>query len=822
MNVMRFLKYSAYILALCAVLTQAVSCVKDDSGIVAGVYSGERLQMQIRLGDVNATADDATITTVRVIVFNDKGQLIYNDTKTATLSGGVYSAVAEAAPGINNFYIICNETPELTEKLAGMTSEPQIENIGFSAVGIAPPLPMYGKVMRGYVRANSDGTEAKVTVNNVTKDHLEVAVNRMVARLSFTAIKNITDETDFTVTELRIKVCRMPVSTTIGENRNYEAAVWADDLTVTGTGTLDNNGAYTVNGDEYTVPEEVNSITFPDIYIPEHLLETPADASQATYLKIDAKCRMKDGTVQTINSVYLLNIGQNPPQNHNILRNNHYSIYATITGMGAMGLYAEIVEMKEHEITVNWKPIEGLVIVSDKTDDYDFAADTMRNINVWNDYNVFSGILKVYNNQTGYKDVLFKYGSLIAVYNDRKAATEEEFVAPTDVTALGDILWYPASYGNPAGKIKDWAGIPFVSSGDIPNNTDVVAGKGDPCKLVGLSEVQINQGIFDNGQWHMATPDEYAILMAAADNETTAGYNDHGYRSFHAVMLPNAKYRNESGVLSATTGGGGKYWTTTGTSAFGFTNTVPASASVAVENPQNGYTVRCVRNTIPESYMIVGESPVFSYQGNTTTGVPLRVVSNIPFGKATLITSGPDVGSSKDFDDFSFEPGDTRVHTVTGRYSQDVPVYIKRWENKQSRTFKIKVEGMGYDGKTVSQIITAAQSGYTIYGRLSLDSPEMIPKAGGTYRVTANFTPTDIAMPAGELSIQVTYLRKVIATSPAVQRTEPSKYSYPGFEITIPPNTTPDVIGISIEILYTYDSGYVQHLGTTGKLQDNK
>ena len=43
--------------------------------------------------------------------------------------------------------------------------------------------------------------------------------------------------------------------------------------------------------------------------------------------------------------------------------------------MGAMGLYAEIVAMEEHDITINWKPIDGLVIVSDKAADYDAVAD---------------------------------------------------------------------------------------------------------------------------------------------------------------------------------------------------------------------------------------------------------------------------------------------------------------------------------------------------------------------------------------------------------------------------------------------------------------
>lgn len=75
---------------------------------------------------------------------------------------------------------------------------------------------------------------------------------------------------------------------------------------------------------------------------------------------------MKDGTDQIRNVIYTVNIGEKPPQNHDLKRNNHYNIYATITGLGAMGIYADIVPMDLYEIPVTWKPIEGLVIVSDK------------------------------------------------------------------------------------------------------------------------------------------------------------------------------------------------------------------------------------------------------------------------------------------------------------------------------------------------------------------------------------------------------------------------------------------------------------------------
>lgn len=123
-------------------------------------------------------------------MFNDKNELVYNDVSDASINvDNIYIAPIRAARGYNNIYIICNETPELTEKLAAITLENEIEKVTFSAIGIVAPPPMYGNVSRAYVESRSDGTNATVTINNVTTTELPIEVNRMVSRISFTAIK---------------------------------------------------------------------------------------------------------------------------------------------------------------------------------------------------------------------------------------------------------------------------------------------------------------------------------------------------------------------------------------------------------------------------------------------------------------------------------------------------------------------------------------------------------------------------------------------------------------------------------------------------------
>ena len=793
MNITINIKFSANILLLTMFALFTYSCTKENEVTGARIYEGEKIPMSIKMGTRNDTTDkDEVINSVRAIVFNDKNELVYNDISYASINvDGTYTASIRAARGYNNIYIICNETSELTEKLSAITLENRIEKVTFSAVGIIAPPPMYGNVIRAYVESRSDGKNATVTINNIKMTELPVSVTRMVSSISFTAIKNITNpDEDFKVTKLTVKVCRMPVATPIGEGQAYTEDIWSDDLTIPGTGELNNNGTYTINGDNYTIQDGIDFITTPATYIPEHILSDPQNASYATYLKIDAQCVLKNGSAQVLNCIYLLNIGQNPPKNHNLTRNNHYQIYATITGMGAMGLYAEIVAMEEHDITINWKPIDGLVIVSDKAADYDAVADTSKNVNIWNDVSVYSGILKAYHSETGYKDVLFKYGSLIAVHSGTSAG--EGFIAPTNASALNDVLWYPGSY-DPL-SISGWTDIPYLNTDGIPaNNTidQVKAGVGDPCKLAGLSETQIKaQNIVDNGQWHMATPNENQALIAASDNKN----NSYGYPSFHWLLSPHNRYRDAGGVSQGDRSNGG-YWTDDA-SVFEFSGNPSGASFQSGKDRQSAYMIRCVRNEIPESKIEAGTISSPTYQG-TEKGVKayFGIKSNVPYWTATLVT-GAGAGSN----------------------AENIPVYVKRKESVSPRSFRVKVEGVGLDGQTRSILLTVSQSGYDLRATTGLSSLGNIPQTGGTYTVNIQLTPTDISIPAGELYLQVIYggVQKCLSTK---VDTEPNTYSY-SVSVTIPENSSPSSINLTVNILLAKDTGVTVPLGSPSITQN--
>lgn len=794
--------YTAIAIFGCILLLLFASCSFETEVGGARHYTGEKISLNIQMGVRDVSDPDREIKRVRTIVFTNEGKLVYNDVEipTAGSGGDAYVVKAKVARGINHVYIICNETAELTAKLKEITAKSDVEDVTFNAVGITGAPPMYGKVEGAFVNARSDGSKATVTVDGVTSSELEVKVTRMVARIGFTAIKNVDTSTqeDFQVTKLSIRVCHMPVQTTVGEGQPYTADDWSDDLLLEQTGLLDNNGTYeidrTTSPNTYTVPADLNSIVLPDTYIPENLLSVPSDVSRATFLRIEAECQQNNGSTQVLHGTYLLNINQGSSSvNYNLARNNYFHIYATITGLGALGIYAEIVAMEEHDITINWKPIDGLVIVSDKSDDFDFDNDTSKNVNVWDDYNVYSGILKTYHSETGYKDVVFKYGSLIAVRTDKNTAAGVAFEPPVSGSDLKDILWYPGSYTTVA-DISNWEGIPYRQSGDIPaDNSDgeVAKALGDPCKLVGLSEVQIRDNkIVDNQQWHMATDEQYQILINTCDNET----NVHGYPSFHWLLQPHATYRNTNGEVAGDLTSG-HCWTTLYGKAFNFSGATP-TAAIEDADTQNGYTIRCVRNTIPPSEIKVVRNISVEYKG----GVPsFEIASNVPYWTATLMT-GDGAGTATDYDQFSFDKTEKEIHTTHGRYSQQILAYLPFWNSPTGRSFRVNIEGTGLDGKTVSTQTYITQNGYTYQAKLSFDKGvEPVPQAGGDYTVSVTLTPEDIEPPVGTLWLYVSYLNVIQTQSDEVE-IAPGEHGY-SIPLKINPNNNPDMIGIKVVLI---------------------
>ena len=225
----------------------------------------------------------------------------------------------------------------------------------------------------------------------------------------------------------------------------------------------------------------------------------------------------------------------------------------------------------------------------------------------------------------------------------------------------------------------------------------------------------------------------------------------------------------------------------------------------ADKDRRNGYMVRCVRNEIPESYMRVGIIISPDYQGTESGKTAyFGIDSNIPYWTATLVTSGTDMGTANT-DDFSFASGDDVVHTTHSSNTENIPVYVKRKESTSSRSFKVKVEGIGLDGQTKSTLLTIAQAGYQLRASSELSTMGVLPQKGGTYDLNIKLTPTDVPIPAGNLYVQVVYSGEQISISDKVE-TASNTYSYP-ISITIPANNNPSLIGITVNINLERNAG---------------
>ena len=808
-------------LALVAVTLLLSGCAKE---AVINQLESDKVTIKIKARTfVGSEAEGVTIEKVRFILFQDGALLNNYTTSNGTLNiddNGQFNLAV--SPGLYSFAAIINETPELTEKLNSVSMNTDIDAIKYdcqmsaltsanvpmvnlgeikiqsgttSGQGVAQLRPVYNSEGNRY---KGDFTAASATAS--------IDMPRAVSQVSLFLRQ------DAAVTE-EIKISSVQIVNLPRYSYLVDQLDTDDRKQNLFSGSETTISAF--GGDKVYNSKQYHS--FPTAIIPEKSfykdgLDDEAKATNpeyAAYLFINATY----GGVPTTYKILL----QEEDTNYRLLRNTNYNVYATITQIGSKGIYVIIEPVKLHNITVNWNPVEGLVIVSDQ------EADFNKNVNVWSDYTVYSGILKVYKGNA-YWDALFKYGSLIATKNDVNASTELSFIAPTDAATINDVLWYPGNFD--VTNITGWSSIPYITdaSNITSGNTtaSVEQGKGDPCRLAALSPHQIGvEKKIDNQQWHMATPAEYQILMKAANG--TGSENVNGYRSFHELLIPNVKYRDANGVLQSTHNNQGNYWSTEGNQAFFFNSQNPATAGLTTATPEQGYAIRCVRNNIPAANITINPPNLVYYYGAAINGLPFYVDSNVPYWKMELIKSGDHAGTSKDFNDFSFTPLATGVkHEIEGSYTQTPKAYIARRESRtEDRTFGVKFTSMHFTGEESTFYFTITQLKYSIQGALvinNLEDNNRIKKEGGKYTIHIDLTPDDVPMPVGaKLKVQYSYLGISRGTESTIATiTDANQYGYE-VELDIIPNNTPDVIGLKFNIYMAEgaSSGYRDITKTT-------
>lgn len=676
---------------------------------------------------------DGTVRCLRLVVtgWTDKGTgtVSYNRlNESPEITTGF---TVKARKGDNNFYLIANETPDMTSALDALKTAADVDQfkIKFKPLKAGESPVMFGVMKKVAVNAADKDKVATVTYTDAAgiirtgQDKLPLTLTRTSARFSLAFIKR---SDAFTVKNLSFKVLRIPSYSCLGENQTYPGTQWSTETlpqSSTTELTVNNTAIWSASTGKYTFGNDNNNAkaVFTDFYLPEHLLTDGhlGNVDFSTVLIVNGTCVNTGGREQDAN--WQVNLMANELK---IKRNTHYKIAVSITGLGAMGMSAEVMPVTEHDIPVNWDAPDGLAIVSDRESDYG------KNISIVNDVTAYSGILKLVKNVSGkatYSDVLFKFGSVVGVTSVGSSGN--------GYNSTTDVLYDPALTGKTY-TVASWVDIPS-SAVDISgiNNTfsALRSGCGDPCQLLGVTTSQMEQGRYTNGLWHTATEAELTLLINNGNNriDDTSVADPRGFRAFHQLLLPVTAYRNNDGTL-ATANKMGYYLSGSTKKVLSFDASVPASPQLAdfSANTQSAYTVRCVRNTIPATVLNTVATSV-GYQGG---GFTVDVKSNIPYWKAELVDT----------------PSGVIFANATGEFAKTLPGTVTARKETTDRQFSIRFSGTGYDGTTETRTVDIIQRGFV--WKLSIVSntlPATIPKAGGTYRAVVKLEPMDVNLPAG-------------------------------------------------------------------------
>lgn len=729
------------------------SCAKE-SFLVGEISEGE-VTMKLSLSTKSLTPmQEMQIDRVRIIVFNG-GAVKFNQIVSATPDN---SYIVRTVYGVSQYYAVCNETPEMTAKLNVITSVANLEAITFAAP-LTAPFAMYGMMSGGVKRAGED-----IVVDydgRMAQTKLMIGVDRLAAKASLSFIKNST--TINKISNLEVSVHQRPVFAFLGEGKNNNGSQWIPSSTIvyqtSSAKVLYSNSTYerlvsdnvfegfTINGEH---------LDMVDFYIPENILANVTDNTRNTYLEVTADCEMTSGaTTSTKWRIDFIKEGD-----YGVIRNHHYHILATIQDVGAMDLYADILPVTEVDVEIGWGLIEGLSIVSDRTDRYGANDD------VWNNFDKLTGILKVYTPASEtepekYHDVVFKYGSVLAIEADNNPYAADK------------ILWCPPDYVKPA----NYADVPFTATGSINAgqtdgtniSTNIDLGKGDPCRLVRLSRKQIQAGVVDNYQWRMMTEEEMERLITANDaQDPSVNYIDtKGYYAYHSWLIPKTIARDATTGNAIASGNYGFYWTGQDAKAFTFTagNQTAGNQSIAVDNPSKAGTVRCIRTSVPEKVKSVITHTVsnnaITYQGGVKD---IYLTTNIPYWTAQVTglsvterTTGAPISPAPSLDNISFDSGNTNRLTATGMNSETLSAYIKRYESSTHRSvYTITITGFGYDGQTLNRTITVAQAPFDWIVRVmsisgatgaAINGKPSVAQAGETLSAIVQIQPLDVLLP---------------------------------------------------------------------------
>lgn len=192
------------------------------------------------------------------------------------------------------------------------------------------------------------------------------------------------------------------------------------------------------------------------------------------------------------------------------------------------------------DITVAYRPHPGYLMAK-----YNLTGDA-------NGIRTTQGEVAIVFSAEGNYGSYFKYGSIIPI----KCYQSGPEVDP--IYKISDALWFPSSVTRPA----TWNSIPSQSGATVIHTlAEVRAGRGDPCRLIGIVQNKIDLGEYDNKLWRLPTIKE---LEKIAVNSYWRSYTEppispnlngkYRYSDTFLLFFPFAGGRGDDGSTILTPG----------------------------------------------------------------------------------------------------------------------------------------------------------------------------------------------------------------------------------------------------------------------------
>ena len=258
----------------------------------------------------------------------------------------------------------------------------------------------------------------------------------------------------------------------------------------------------------------------------------------------------------------------------------------------------------------------------------------------------------------------FKYGSVVGVFSSDNGTTTQSLTLPVPSVSgfdyTRDVAWTPVPPPGP-GNNPSWSTVVAAGPGDTINQSfhtaaNVIAGLGDPCRLVGLDLYYIEHTMlptesdiskYDNLSWRLPTaaelqsfadsPTKYSAYMPVSDiNGRYFLYpTDNNY-----YFYPAAGWRDGSGVVTGQNMPdlGGSYWSNTpydAWNAYGLSFDVSdvyvpyiSSLNPSWLDLDRALAIRCIQDPFYSFFVeLVNYSPQNHYLLNGST-YEMKVFSN--------------------------------------------------------------------------------------------------------------------------------------------------------------------------------------------------